>query len=126
MPKSMDGSDPSTWDPALDAVEAAPDNHTVLYEDDVIRVVSVSVPAGTTEKPHHHRFPSVFVIDRMVKLRDFNGATHEEIPLPLPKEIEFPITVKFLPQPLHYVQNVDTKSFHATRVEFKKGFPSGF
>jgi len=125
MSASMDGSDPSTWDPTLDAVEAAPENHTVLYEDDVIRVVSVSVPAGTTEKPHHHRFPSVFVIDRMVKLRDFNGATNEEIPLPLPKEIEFPITVKFLPQPLHYVQNVDTKSFHATRVEFKKGFPSG-
>ena len=126
MPASMDGSDPSTWDPAMDAVEAAPDNHTVLYEDDIIRVVSVTVPAGTTEKPHHHRFPSVFVIDRMVKLRDFNGVTNEEIPLPLPKEIEFPITVKFLPQPLHYVQNVDSKSFHATRVEFKKGFPSGF
>jgi hypothetical protein len=125
MPVSMDGSDPSTWDPAMDAVEAAPDNHTVLYEDDVIRVVSVSVPAGTTEKPHHHRFPSVFVIDRMVKLRDFNGATHEEIPLPLPDKIEFPITVKFLPQPLHYVQNIDTISFHATRVEFKKGFPTG-
>ena len=125
MSVSMDGSDPSTWDPALDAVEAAPENHTVLYEDDVIRVVSVTVPAGTTEKPHHHRFPSVFVIDRMVKLRDFNGVTNEEIPLPLPKEIEFPITVKFLPQPLHYVQNVDTKSFHATRVEFKKGFPTG-
>jgi hypothetical protein len=125
MALSMDGSNPSTWDPKLDAVLAAPENHTVLYEDDVIRVVSVTVPAGTTEKPHHHRFPSVFVIDRMVKLRDFNGVTNEEIPLPLPKELEFPITVKFLPQPLHYVQNVDIKSFHATRIEFKKGFPTG-
>ena len=60
MPISMDGSDPSTWDPALDAVVAAPEHHKVLYEDDVIRVISVSVPAGATEKPHHHRFPSVF------------------------------------------------------------------
>jgi hypothetical protein len=125
MPISMDGSDPSTWDPALDAVVAAPENHKVLYEDDVIRVISVSVPAGATEKPHHHRFPSVFVIDRMVKVRDFNGVTGDEIPLPLPKELDFPVTVKFLPQPLHYVENVDTKSFHATRVEFKKGFPTG-
>ena len=120
MPISMDGSDPSTWDPALDAVVAAPENHKVLYEDDVIRVISVSVPAGATEKPHHHRFPSVFVIDRMVKVRDFNGVTGKEIPLPLPKELDFPVTVKFLPQPLHYVENVDTKAFHATRVEFKK------
>ena len=125
MAISMDGSDPATWDPALDAVSAAPENHKVLYEDDVIRVVSVSIAPGKTEKPHHHRFPSVFVIDRMVQVRDFNGVTNEEIPLPLPKDVEFPITVKFLPQPLHYVENVDTKPFHATRVEFKKGFPTG-
>jgi hypothetical protein len=122
---SMDGSDPATWDPALDGVLAAPENHRVLYEDDVIRVISVSVAPGETEKPHHHRLPSVFVIDRMVKVRDFNGATNEEIPLPVPKDAVFPITLKFPPQPLHYVRNVDTKPFHATRIEFKHGFPTG-
>ena len=125
MAISMDGSDPATWDPALDGVVAAPENHKVLYEDDTIRVIAVSIAPGATEKPHHHRRPSVFVIDRMVKLRDFNGVTNEEIPLPLPKDVEFPITVKFPPQPLHYVENLDTKPFHATRVEFKKGFPTG-
>jgi predicted metal-dependent enzyme (double-stranded beta helix superfamily) len=122
---SMDGTDPATWDPSLDGILAAPDNHKILYEDDTIRVVSVSVAPGAIEKPHHHRFPSVFVIDRMVKLRDFNGATGEEIPLPIPKDVEFPIVVKFLPQPLHYVENVDTVPFHATRIEFKRGFPTG-
>jgi hypothetical protein len=121
----MDGTDPVTWDPALDGLLAAPDNHKVLYEDDAIRVVSVSVAPGAIEKPHHHRFPSVFVIDRMVKLRDFNGATREEIPLPIPKDVEFPIVVKFAPQPLHYVENIDTEPFHATRIEFKRGFPTG-
>jgi hypothetical protein len=125
MAISMDGSDPATWDPALDGVLAAPENHQVLYEDDVIRVISVTILPGAIEKPHHHQRPSVFVIDRMVKLHDFNGATHEEIPLPLPKNVEFPITVKFPPQPLHYVKNTDTKPFHATRIEFKKGFPTG-
>jgi hypothetical protein len=123
---SMDGTDPATWDPALDGVLAAPENHKVLYEDDVIRVISVSIAPGATEKPHHHARPSVFVIDRMVKgLRDFNGATHQEIPVPVPKDVEFPITLKFLPQPLHYVQNFDTAPFHATRIEFKHGFPRG-
>ena len=43
---SMDGSDPATWDPALDGVLAAPENHRVLYEDDVIRVISVSGPVA--------------------------------------------------------------------------------
>jgi hypothetical protein len=121
----MDGTDPATWDPALDAALAAPENHQVLYEDDVIRVLSVSVAAGATEKPHHHRLPSVFVIDRMVRLRDFNGVTNEEIPLPVPKDVVFPIVLNFPPQPLHYVENVDTQTFHATRVEFKHGFPTG-
>ena len=125
MAISMDGSDPATWNPAFDAVVAAPENHKVVYEDDLVRVLSVTVAAGATEKPHHHRYPSVFVVDRMVKVRDFNGVTHEEIPLPIPDQVEFPITVKFLPQPLHYVQNIDTRPFHATRVEFKKGFPVG-
>jgi hypothetical protein len=125
MAISMDGSDPATWDPKLDGVAAAPENHKVLYEDDTIRVISVSIKAGATEKAHHHRFPSMFVIDRMVKLRDYNGKTGKEIPLPLPKDLAFPITVKFDPQPLHFVENVDTKDFHATRIEFKKGFPTG-
>ena len=126
MEISMDGSDPATWDPALDGVLAAPENHAVLYEDNVIRVVSVSVVAGAIEKPHHHRFPSVFVIDRMVALRDFNGATGEEIPLPIPAgDIELPLTLRFPPQPLHYVENLGTRPFHATRIEFKQGYPTG-
>jgi hypothetical protein len=122
---SMDGSNPATWDPALDGVLAAPANHVVLYEDDTIRVISVGIAAGETERPHHHRLPSVFVVDRLVRLRDFNGSTGEEIPLPIPKEVEFPIVVKFVPQPLHFVENLDTRPFHATRIEFKQGFPAG-
>jgi hypothetical protein len=123
MEISMDGSDPATWDPALDAVLAAPENHTVLYEDDLIRIISVRLAPGATEKPHHHRFPAVFVIDRMVNLRDYSGVTNKEILLPIPEDAVVPITLKFAPQPLHYVENVDTKPFHATRIEFKQGFP---
>ena len=121
---SMDGTDPATWDPALDGVLAAPENHTVLYEDEVIRVISVSIAPGAIEKPHHHCLPAVFVVDRLVRVRDFNGATAEEIPLPIPKDAPLPITAKFLPQPLHYVENLDTRPFHATRIEFKHGFPT--
>jgi hypothetical protein len=121
----MGSSDPTGWDPALDAVAAAPENHQVLYEDDVVRVLSVSVPAGVRERPHHHRWPSVFVVDRLARVRDHDGVTGNEIPLPLPDKLEFPVTLKFPPQPLHFVENIDDQPFHATRVEFKRGFPSG-
>ena len=63
---SMDGTDPATWDPALDGVLAAPENHKVLYEDEAIRVISVSIAPGAIEKPHHHCLPAVFVVDRLV------------------------------------------------------------
>jgi len=120
----MDGTDPATWDPKLDALLAAPRHHRVLYEDETIRVVSVSILAGETEPPHHHRWPSVFVIDQMVKLRDFDGSG-TEIALPVPEKYDPPLTVKLPPQPAHYVRNEDTRSFHGTRIEFKQGFGAG-
>jgi hypothetical protein len=52
---SMDGTDPASWDPQLDAVTAAPQHHQVLYEDELIRVVSVSIDPGMQEPLHHHR-----------------------------------------------------------------------
>jgi hypothetical protein len=121
---SMDGTDPATWDPALDGVLASPENHTVLYEDEAIRVISVSIAPGAIEKPHHHCLPAVFVVDRLVSVRDFNGATGEEIPLPIPKDAPLPITAKFLPQPLHYVENRDKRPFHAT-LRVQTGIPDG-
>lgn len=118
---SMDRTDPATWDPTLDAMVAAPRHHRLLYEDDNIRVLSVSIEPGETEPVHHHRWPSVFVIDSFVKLRDFDGEGRE-IPLPIPDKFELPLTVKMPPQALHSVRNEDTVAFHGTRVEFKRGF----
>lgn len=117
MPKAGAGA----WPAEFDALAAAPENHQLLYEDDWIRVISVSVKPGETERPHHHRWPSVFVIDRLCKLRDFDGDGHE-IPLPVPPEYELPLTINMPPQPMHFVRNEDTVGFHGTRVEFKKGF----
>jgi hypothetical protein len=113
--------DPASWPNQLDAVVAAPQHHRVLYEDARIRVLSVTVEPGETEPPHHHRWPSVFVIDRLVKLRDFDGAGRE-IPLPIPAEFELPLIIRLPPQPTHYVRNEDHLGFHGTRIEFKQGF----
>jgi len=58
-------SDPSTWDPALDAVAAAPANHRVLFENDRLRVLEVILEPDEEEPTHHHRWPSVFVFDQV-------------------------------------------------------------
>jgi hypothetical protein len=52
-------SDPSTWDPAFDAVTAAPKNHKVVFENARLRVLEVTLESGEEEALHHHRWPSV-------------------------------------------------------------------
>lgn len=113
---------PENWDPDSDAVKAAPSNHDVLYEDDTIRVLSVTLRPGEPEPLHHHRFPSIFVIDRLVPLRDFDAEGREQ-QLPIPPQFDLPLVLQMPPQPLHSVLNEGTSLFHGTRIEFKRGFP---
>ena len=57
--------DPSTWDPALDAVAAAPKHHKVVFENECLRVLEVTLEPNDEEPLHHHRWPSVFVFDQV-------------------------------------------------------------
>jgi hypothetical protein len=41
---------------------ASPMIHTVIYEDDALRVTAVSIAIGTVEQPRRHRLPSVFAM----------------------------------------------------------------
>lgn len=56
-------ADPASWPAELDAVTAAPDSHEVLYEDENVRLLSVSIAPGEEEPMHHHRSPSAFVLE---------------------------------------------------------------
>src|SRR3981081_1890768 len=47
----------------LDALAAAPNNHRVLYEDDHVRALEVTVEPGEIENMHHHPRASVFIHD---------------------------------------------------------------
>jgi hypothetical protein len=70
-------SDPATWPPELDAVKAAPKNHRVIFESAEVRVLSVTVAPGEREVLHHHRWPSVMVIDSLSKIVDYDEAGAE-------------------------------------------------
>jgi hypothetical protein len=65
MTNITDLSDPSTWGPELDAVKAAPKHHKVLFENDRVRVLEVTLEPNDEEPVHHHRWPSVFVLDQI-------------------------------------------------------------
>ena len=47
------------WADSLDAVKAAPNSHKVLFENDKIRILEVTVDPYGFEPMHTHRYPSV-------------------------------------------------------------------
>ena len=47
------------WPDSLDAVKAAPNSHKILFENDKIRILEVTVEPHGFEPMHTHRYPSV-------------------------------------------------------------------
>ena len=123
----LDAFDTSTWDPALDAVIAAPKNHKVLFENDSLRVLEVTLKSGEEEPIHHHRWPSVFVFDHV------QGPIHDFDPdgnaLPPNRDVIKAVeawdgrgclVVHMAPQPAGRVLNASGKMLHGIRIEMKK------
>ncbi len=126
MQDHLANQDPSTWDPKLDAVTAAPANHRVVYENDRLRVLEVTLEPDEEEPTHHHRWPSVFVFDQV------QGPIHDVAPdgtaLPPNRDVMQAIkawdgsgclVVQMAPQAAGRVFNASGKTVHGIRVEMK-------
>jgi hypothetical protein len=118
--------DPSTWDPGLDAVVAAPRHHKVIFENDRLRVLEVILDPQDEEPVHHHRWPSVFVLDQI------EGPIHDYSPegqlLPDNRDVIRALqtwdgagclVVHMAPQPAGRVLNASSKRLHGIRIEMK-------
>ncbi|SDQ87912.1 cupin domain-containing protein [Natronobacterium texcoconense] len=112
------------WPDSLDAVEAAPDSHVVLLENDRVRVVEVIIPPGEKEPLHTHRWPSVMMVDRAARIRYYDENDDLAYESPEREDGETadrspPETEWMEPEGPHAVENVDTVPYHALRVELK-------
>jgi hypothetical protein len=127
MPSKKDTIDPNTWDPNFDAVVAAPKHHKVIFENDSLRVLEVTLEPQDEEPLHHHRWPSVFVLDAI------HGDVHDIAPdgtqLPPSRDVmqaieawdgESSLVVHMAPQPLGRVLNTGNKTLHGIRIEIKR------
>jgi hypothetical protein len=61
---SNNAKDRWPWPDALDALVAAPDHHTLVFENDRVRVVRTRIPPGQTVPVHTHRWPFVLCISK--------------------------------------------------------------
>ena len=118
--------DPTRWDPALDAVTAAPDQHRVIFENARLRVLEVTLEPGDEEPVHHHRWPSVFVFDSLKPpVVDISPEGEE---LPPSRDVmqalerwdgQGCLVVHMAPQPAGRVLNRSDTTVHGIRIEMK-------
>jgi quercetin dioxygenase-like cupin family protein len=105
------------WTPDNDALAAAPQNHQLLFENDEVRVLEVTVQPGVREPLHAHRYPSVLYYISAAHMKEYSPG----IPaVDHPRKQDG--AVVFLPiGPPHQMENLEsTKPLRAIRVELKK------
>jgi quercetin dioxygenase-like cupin family protein len=102
----------------MDGVVAAPESHRVLFEDDDVRVLEVTIAAGHREPEHTHRDPSVMIVDGPAKIRYYQGTelTFSSHSGDMAAEAR---AQRMDPEGPHSVENVDTHPYHAFRIELR-------
>jgi hypothetical protein len=118
-----DVSNRSEWPPNLDAVMAAPKNHRVLWDDEAVRVLEVSVEPGEREQLHHHQWPSLMIVLSRPEYVNYDANGNEIGPaIALPADPVLPVAARLPPQRPHFVEvpASEQRRLHAIRVEFKK------
>jgi hypothetical protein len=122
MESYMPETNETEWPPHLDALVAAPANHRLLFEDDAVRVLEVTVEPGERENLHHHRWPSIMVVLARPNYRNFDADGNEIPPSGgTPASPELPRALRLPPQPLHAIEVAADAPhrFRGIRIEFK-------
>ncbi|MEJ2291199.1 MAG: hypothetical protein P8Y13_12560 [Deinococcales bacterium] len=124
MTRSKDFSpvnDPAAWPEDLDALVAAPDHHTLLFETDSVRVLDTLIRAGDKTPVHTHRWPAVMVLlewSPFVRTDD-QGAVlvdSRQVPALASPAAALPSD----PLPPHALENVGDNDIHIISVELKR------
>lgn len=112
------------WPDSLDAVVAAPKHHSVLLEDERVRVLRTTVPAGDVVALHTHRWGGVAYVESCSHFirRDergdvlFDSRLAGELPT-------VPCTQWMQPLPPHTVENLGPLEISILIVELKNPAP---
>jgi hypothetical protein len=104
------------WPAELEGIVAAPRSHRVLLETHAVRVLEIVIEPGVREPEHVHRCPSVMVVDDPARIRYYeSGALTFESPATANRH---PVRAMWMePEGPHSVENIDTRAYHAFRVE---------
>ena len=108
------------WPDSLDALIAAPGYHTLLFENEKVRVLHTRIPPGATAPIHTHRWPCVVFIQSWSDCirRDHLGnvLVDSRQGLETPK-LNTPTWQQ--PLPPHSLENIGDAEINTTSVEIK-------
>jgi hypothetical protein len=108
----------------LDGPIAAPDNHKVIFENELVRVLEIKIPVGTTAPIHTHLTPTLLyhVSGNHSVRRGEDGAVLRDTradPSFRPERVTFQG-----PTPEHTLENTGSEDIHVIGVELKDHAPA--
>lgn len=103
----------------LDAVNAAPGHHTLLLENERVRVLETRIAPGETVPLHTHQWPAVYYVlayADIIRRDDQGHITYDSrnAPRPLPGQ-----ALWAAPLGPHTLENVGAAPVHVISVEVK-------
>ena len=105
----------------LDALVAAPDHHTLLYENDAVRMLDTCINAGDQTPVHAHRWPAALYLLSWSHFVRYDGmGTVLLDSWSVPALQNPPSALWSEPLPPHALQNVGTADLHIITVEVKR------
>ena len=106
------------WVASLDALVAAPDHHTLLYENDRVRVLDTCIRPGDQTPIHTHRRPAVIYVlswSHFVRYDSQGRALLDTRTMPAFQDP--PPVLWSAPLPPHSLLNVGETDMHMISVE---------
>jgi len=110
------------WPASLDALVAAPEFHSLVFENDDVRVLDTRIGPGATVPVHTHRWPSILYmlcVEHHVR-RDGEGTVlsdTRETGIPFEPGVAVPAAA----MPPHTVENVGRSEIRMLNIELKHG-----
>lgn len=106
------------WPDELDALVASPEHHSLIFENDSVRVLDVHIPAGERTAVHTHRLPGVLItLSRSdIVRRDVDGVVQYDSRRDAVSPDAAHWAAPFLP---HTLENVGDRPLRVIAVEVK-------
>jgi len=108
------------WPDSLDALIAAPDHHTLLFENDRVRLIQTRILPGQIVPLHTHRWPAVLLMSsssHFIRCDALGNVVLDTRQSPEIPRLNSPISLD--PLPPHTVENVGDSVIDNLQLEIK-------